>query len=385
MKEMSLVFNELRIASVSDIHLLHRNNKTPFIISNLDKYLTNDEMLSKVDLLLFAGDVFDGPVAFSSEDIGVINIWIAKMLHKCKRHNVCVRVLEGTPSHDMNQSKIFTNINEILFKKESDRVDLKYVKTLSIEYIERFGINVLYVPDEWNHDTHDTLLEVKDLLKKNSLSQVDFAVMHGQFEYQLADVVKAHVKHDSKQYLDMVKHLIFIGHIHKHSVCDRIYSHGSFDRLAHNEEEAKGYVYAVVNKDGNYNCQFIENKDSRIYKSVKCVSEDLEVNMKRIVKVAGKLPDDSFIRIVSDKINPIMSAQDELKKRWPLLNWSFSKDKEKDKQELTIKYAEANKYTPVIINRESIRNLLVPKLIEMNLPSTAMGRCISHIADMEKL
>jgi hypothetical protein len=191
MKEMSLVLNELRIASVSDIHLLHRNNKTPFIVSNLDKYLTNDEMLSKVDLLLFAGDVFDGPVAFSSEDIGVINIWIAKMLHKCKRHNVCVRVLEGTPSHDMNQSKIFTNINEILFKKESDRVDLKYVKTLSIEYIERFGINVLYVPDEWNHDTHDTLLEVKDLLKKNSLSQVDFAVMHGQFEYQLADVVKA--------------------------------------------------------------------------------------------------------------------------------------------------------------------------------------------------
>ncbi len=380
-----MVLNELRITSISDIHLLHRNNKTQYVVTNLDKYVSNDVVLSKTDILFIAGDLFDGPVAFSSEDIGIVNIWVAKLLHKCKRHNVCLRVLEGTPSHDMNQSKIFTNINEILFKDENDRVDLKYVKTLSIEYIDRFGINVLYVPDEWNHDTHDTLLEVKELLKKNNLQQVDFAVMHGQFEYQLADVVKAHVKHDSKEYLEMVKHLIFIGHIHKHSVHDRIYSHGSFDRLAHNEEEPKGYIYAVVQKDGHYQCQFIENKDARIYKTVKCNTDDLESNMKRIVKIAVKLPDESFIRIVADKTNPIMSAQDELKKRWPLLNWSFSKDKEKDKQELTIKYTQANSYAPIIINRESIRNLLIPKLIDLNLNTPVMSRCVSYIADMEKL
>lgn len=383
-QEMSLDSNCIRITSVSDIHLLHRNNKTEYIIKNLDTYLCSDEILGKTDILFIAGDLFDGPSAFSNDEIGLVNIWVAKLLHKCKRFNICLRVLEGTPSHDMNQSKVFVNIHQLLFK-DGPGVDLQYVKTLSIEHIERFGIHVLYVPDEWNHDTFDTLVEVKDLLKSNGLSKVDFAVMHGQFEYQLAEVVKAHVKHDSQEYLSIVKHLIFIGHIHKHSSMDRIYSHGSFDRLAHNEEEPKGFIYAVVNKDGSYDCQFVENKGARIYKSVKCMTEDIELNMKRIDKVAAKLPLDSFIRVVCSKDNSILSAQDELKKRWPNLFWSFSKEKEKDKTDLTAAYTQEKKYTPIIINKDSIRNLLVPRLIGMQVPANVMARCNAHITEMERL
>lgn len=378
-----MVSDELRILSVSDIHLLHRNNKTQFIINNLNKYLCNDEMLSKVDILFIAGDLFDGPVSFNNEDIGIVNIWIAKLLYKCKRYNICLRVLEGTPSHDMGQSKIFTTLNQILFKGTTG-VDLQYVKVLSVEYIERFGINVLYVPDEWNHDNHDTYIEVKEILKNKGIDKVDFAVMHGQFEYQLADVVKKHVKHDSALYLEMVKHLIFIGHVHKHSSMDRIYSHGSFDRLSHNEEEAKGFIYATVYKDGNYQCEFIENKTARIYKTVKCTSEDTEANMLKIDKVAAKLPDESFIRVMADKSNPIMNAEEVLKTRWPNLNWSFTKAKEKEDKSVTVAYHEEEKYTPIIINKESIRNLIIPRIQLLGMSETVMNRCLIHISEMEK-
>lgn len=380
-----LVSNQIRIVSVSDVHLFHRNNKTQYILKNLDTYLSNDDVLSKTDILFIVGDLFDGPVPFSSDDVGYVNVWIAKLLHKCKKYNICLRVLEGTPSHDMNQSKIFTNINQMLFKGEQSGVDLKYVKTLSIEYIERFGINVLYVPDEWNHDNNDTLMEVRGLLRSNNLSQVDFAIMHGQFEYQLPEAIKAHVKHDSAEYLSIVKRLIFIGHIHKYSNHERIYSQGSFDRLSHNEEEAKGFIYATVYKDGNYECQFVENKTARIYKTVKCSSDDTELNMKRIDRIASKLPDESFIRVVADTTNPIMSAQDALKLRWPNLSWSFTKDKEKDKRDIAANYSVEEKYTPIIINRESIRNLLLPRLNQMHLSNTVMSRCVQHIGDIERL
>lgn len=376
--------NRIRITSVSDVHLLHKNNKTEFIIKNLDTYLCTDEILSKTDILFIAGDLFDGPSVYSNEDIGLVQLWIARLLHKCKRFGICLRVLEGTPSHDMNQSKIFLNINSILFK-DTESVDLQYVRTLSIEHIERFGINVLYVPDEWNHDTFDTLAEVKGLLKSNGLSKVDFAVMHGQFEYQLAEVVHAHVKHDSSEYLALVEYLIFIGHIHKHSSMDRIYSHGSFDRLAHNEEEAKGFIHATVHKDGNYACEFIENKNSRIYKTINCVSDDLELNMKKITKIISKLPIDSFVRIVSAKDNPIFNAQDEIKKRWSDFNWTFAKEKDKGKLELTVQYKENTKYTPIIINRDSIRNLLIPKLRGMAIDNVVMDRCNAHILEMERI
>lgn len=378
-----LASDELRIISVSDIHLLHRNNKTKYIIDNLDKYLSNDEMLSKTDILFIAGDLFDGPVAFNNEDIGLVNIWIAKLLHKCRRYNVCVRVLEGTPSHDMGQSKVFTNINQIIFNGE-DKVDLQYVKSLSIEYMERFGIHVLYVPDEWNHDNFDTYVEVKELLKNKGIDKVDYAVMHGQFEYQLADVVKKHVKHDSSLYLEIVKSLIFIGHVHKYSNMDRIYSHGSFDRLAHNEEEAKGFIYAVVSKDGTYRCEFIENKGARVYKTIKCTSEDIEVNLLRISKVVAKVPDESFIRIMADKSNPIMNSEEVLKARWPNMNWSFTKAKEKEEKSAAASYQEEEKYTPIIINKESIRNLLIPRINPLIGSEDIMIRCLSHISEMER-
>lgn len=340
-------------------------------------------MLSKVDILFIAGDLFDGPVSFNNEDIGIVNIWVARLLHKCKRYNICLRVLEGTPSHDMGQSKIFTNLNQILFKGDTG-VDLQYVKTLSVEYIERFGINVLYVPDEWNHDNHDTYIEVKSILKNKGLDSVDFAVMHGQFEYQLADVVKKHVKHDSSLYLEIVKHLVFIGHVHKHSSMDRIYSHGSFDRLSHNEEEAKGFIYATVRKDGSYQCEFIENKTARVYKTVKCTSEDTEANMLKIDKVAAKLPSGSFIRIMADKGNPILSAEDVLKMRWSALNWSFTIAKEKEKKSATSSYHEEEKYTPIIINKESIRNLILPRITPLVTNEAVMSRCLTHISEMER-
>jgi hypothetical protein len=378
-----LVSDQIRIASISDIHLLHKNNKTPAILSNLDKYLCTDELLSKVDILFIAGDLFDGPVPFSNEYIGLINVWIAKLLHKCKRYNVCLRILEGTPSHDMGQSKIFCNINEILFK-EGETVDLQYVKTLSVEYIERFGINVLYVPDEWNHDTNDTYIEVKEILNTKGITKVDFAVMHGQFEYQLSDVVKSHVKHDSSLYLSLVNYLIFIGHIHKYSKKDRIYSHGSFDRLAHNEEESKGFIYATVFKDGSHTCQFIENKTARIYKTINCTSQDMELNLKRIEAVVKKLPDDSFVRIIADQDNSIMSAAETIKKRWININWSFAKAKETSKTDVASAYSQEEKYTPIIINKDSIRNLIYPRISKVSMPEDVMNRCLYYISEMEK-
>lgn len=383
---MSLDSKSIRITSVSDIHLLHRNNTTPFILKNLDTYLCTDAILSKTDVLIIAGDLFDGPSTFSNDDIGLINVWVAKLLRKCKRFDVCLWVLEGTPSHDMKQSKVFTNLNDILFE-QGKGVDLLYVKTISILNVEKFGINVLFIPDECNHDTFDTLVEVKNLMRSKGLSQVDFAVMHGQFEYQLSGAVKPHVKHDSAEYLNLVQYLIFIGHIHKFSSMDRIYSHGSFDRIAHGEEEAKGFIYAVVNQDGSYRCEFVENKGARIYKSIPCVSDDIEHNMRRIDKIVSKLPSESFVRVVSSKDNAILSAQDELKRRWSDINWSFSKDKEKekDKSDLTAAYTQQKKYTPIIINRDSIRNLLVPRLIGMQISPSVMARCTAHISEMEKL
>src|SRR5690606_24238089 len=102
--------------------------------------------------------------------------------------DVAVRVLEGTPSHDREQSKRFVVINESVGKIGADLV---YIDELSIRYEERFDMNLLFVPDELNHDPNITLAQVQELMAERNLEKVDFAFMHGQFEYQLPSHVKA--------------------------------------------------------------------------------------------------------------------------------------------------------------------------------------------------
>ena len=383
MKTTYLDFNELKIASISDIHLFHKKTTTQYIINNLNKYLVNDEFLCDINILFIAGDLFDDGIMFNNEDTSLVTLWVSKLLHICKRNNVTLRILEGTPSHDRNQSKIFLSINELLFGK--DGVDLKYIKTLSIEYIDKYNINVLYVPDEWNHDNADTLIEVKQLLYVNKLEQVDFAIMHGQFEYQMPEIVNHNVKHDSSEYLKIVKHLIFIGHIHQHSSFDRIYSHGSFDRLRHGEEEPKGFIKATILKDCNYKVEFIENKNAKTYKTVVCKNEDIDVTLNKLDKIVKKLNPGSFIKILTNTNNPIFTSLSICKERWPDIEWSMD-TKDKDTENNKISFKDSNKiYVPIIINRESIRTLLLNKIKNNNLNEEAMEKCISHIADIERI
>lgn len=378
-----MAFKELRIASLSDVHLLHKKTPTKHILKNLYKYINNDELLSTIDLLIIAGDLFDSSTTFNDENILEITIFFAILFRRCKRLGVTVLELEGTKSHDMRQGKYLTAINKGVLP--DDPLDFHYVDKLDIIYIEKLGINVLCVPDEWRHDTAQTLIEVYELLAKKNLAQVDFAIMHGQFEYQMGAVVKDHVKHDSRAYLKLVKHLIFIGHIHQYSKMDRIYAHGSFDRLAHGEEDPKGFVKATVYEDGTHTAQFIENADAKVYKTIQCKSDDLEANMSRIIKIVSRLPDESAVRVMTTATNPLLQAQKELKDRFPSIHWDFDKIKEKTGAQSHNSPIVRTKYQPLIINPDSISQLVISR-VQAKLPTALVNsRCLDFLAEVKNL
>ena len=85
--------SKLNILSLSDIHLGHKRTHTEYIVNNLNKYISNDETLSNIDLLFLVGDVFDTQLNLSSPDVSIIDYWVAKLLRLCNKHKVCVRVL----------------------------------------------------------------------------------------------------------------------------------------------------------------------------------------------------------------------------------------------------------------------------------------------------
>lgn len=346
---------KIHLASISDIHLGHRSNSASEIIKNLRCAVGDNAETSQIDLLLLAGDVFDNLLNLSKDEVVEIDLWIFSLMQVCAKYDIVLRVLEGTPFHDRTQSKRFVVINEIM----GNKVDFKYVSTISIEYMERFGINMLYVPDEASESPEKTLKLVKELMKSKGLDQVDFACMHGAFDYQLPIISKDH-KHNSAEYLKLVKYLITIGHVHTYTQLERIIAQGSFDRLEHGQEEAKGFIKAVVQQNGDWEVKFVENHGAKKFVTFKSETDSLEDTLAEIDQLAKSLPEKSHIRLDLVKGHPLLVGMDTLILRYPMISWA--KKVQADEEEEVVIADNDEEYVPITITRENIVSMLVTRI-----------------------
>lgn len=258
---------KLNIASISDIHLNHPNTPTEMIVRNLMLYAFPDtELTRNLDIIFIGGDVTDRLMDFGSESSIIYRQWVAHLLWFCKRNDILLRIIKGTPLHDWDQSYIFIeeNINH------SIGCDVKYFDDIAIEHIDKFDIDVLYIPDEIRPSTDITWDCVCRLMEERGLTKVQYAVMHGAFGYQLPEIAALPGKvHDKDKYESIVEHYIFVGHIHQHRPNGKVIPNGSFDRLAQGEEDVKGHVRLINGK-----IEFIPNLGAMRYFKVDAVGKD---------------------------------------------------------------------------------------------------------------
>ena len=269
---------------LSDIHLGHTGNKTEEIITNLAIFFTNYyKEIKDIDILFISGDIFDRLLSTRSLEYKMIVSWLSNILLWCKDRNIKLRILYGTPGHDNDQVAGFTEIAS----KLAPECDFKYIPNLWIEKMDDLGISILYIPDEVHPDSEDTWKDVQAKLEEEQLAQVDITIMHGCFLYQLP-VKDLKFAHKESNYLDITKYYINIGHVHTSSCYERILAPGSFDRLAHNEEENKGGLLCKIYKDGNMNFKFLVNKLSKIFKSLDYTGKEESYILKDLDKELKK-------------------------------------------------------------------------------------------------
>lgn len=351
--------SEIKIASFSDVHLGHRVMKTEHVIANLRKTFPDTDETGELDLILIPGDFFDRNLNLSDEVNYIIRPFLRDFLFMCKKRNIKVRVLKGTPSHDWEQSKLFTHINE-LFNID---VDVKYFNQLDIEYIDDFGIDVLYIPDEWRHTTKQTQNEVIALLADKHLEQVDFVVMHGSFKHQLPKVTHDKLQfHDADFYLSITRYFIFVGHIHFQSQFERILSSGSFDRSAHGEEKPKGHYRLIVRKTNQHDIYFVENRTALKFVTLNTTDLGSEEIYEKAIALAEKLPNGSHIRLLSRKENSANKPTcEQLSKLYPQHNWT-DKVKTAKTQNVLAMVDERKNFTKVTISATNIEQLLISRI-----------------------
>lgn len=368
----------LRVAVVSDIHLGNRRNTAAEITKNLYAAFPDTAETAQLDLICIAGDTYDELLSLPHDDVVEIDLWVVYMLRLCAKHDIVLRVLRGTPSHDWEQPRRFVDIEGYL----KTGLDLKYVRTLSIEYIEKLGITVLYVPDEWNTDNDKTFEEVERLLRAKGLDKVDYAFMHGQFTYQIPAAMKAPV-HNEEKYLSIVRHLIWIGHVHTPSSFERIIAQGSFDRISHNEEHSKGHSRATIWPNGDRDVVFVENEGAKRFVTIHCDNLTLEDTIEKVDRQAKHLPEGSYVRVQANQDNPIFTNMEMLIRRYPNFSWSKKVLAEDQPDEDENAYGEVEAlYVPITLTKDNIGDLLMAKLSLWGLPVPALDAAVDILQEV---
>ncbi len=355
---MTTTSRKLRIGETGDVHLGHHNTLTSHVLKALYKAFPDNAETGDLDMIIIAGDLYDRLVMHSEVVlIDQIRRWFFWFLSMCKRRDIVVRILEGTPSHDWKQSANVISENEIA----AIGADVKWVDTLSIEYIERFGINILYVPDEWRVETDDVWKDVVQALTEKGLEKVDFTILHGAFNYQLPSHVPVPT-HIPERYMGITRYFVFGGHIHKRSQYGNILAAGSLERLSHGEEEDKGHYRVVVDREhGNHEIKFVVNEDAMLYKTIDLKGCELEDCMNRIQAMADTMPIGTFIRVLGNKGDPIQLGFKEVEKHFNLHSLSGKwTDGEKITREAVNRIVTP--FTPVAITPTSVVPMVLERL-----------------------
>tara|TARA_B100001057_G_scaffold463613_1_gene517875 strand:+ start:94354 stop:95499 length:1146 start_codon:yes stop_codon:yes gene_type:complete len=359
---------ELNVAFISDIHVGHPRVPTVSVVDGLHKAFPDNKETSELDVIFIAGDFFDRNLYLSYDGIGEIQIFIRHLIRLCEKYNIVLRLLEGTPSHDWKQGCMFTQIHELLESK----CDFRWIENLCIEYIESLDINVLYVPDEWEHDPNDTWSQVQGLLHDRGLEKVDFSVMHGLFEFQLPEHLNfSH--HLSDRYLGITEHYVDIGHHHtQRSYKSKKYNssvlvNGSFDRLCHGEEGAKGHYRVCIHADKPDDITFIENELATKFITISCLDMTLSDTMDVLKERVEKLPAHSHVRIIARAGSEVAAAKRDLELMWDHVKWTINREAAEDmvndsKMELV------TKYQTVDITKDSVKRLLEARLDHIDMP-----------------
>lgn len=372
-QESALRGARVNIAVISDIHLGHPKTPTEHIIRNLETYaFPRGEDTKKLDIIFIAGDIFDMMLDFFSPESVAIRRWVAKLVALATEYDIAIRILKGTPLHDWDQPYIFVEERE----NHYNQCDLKYIDNIHIEYMERFGIHVLYVPDESRPTPEQTWEVVEQLMSEQGISQVDYAIMHGAFPHQLPniDAIKDRF-HDPEKYLKIVRYYIAIGHIHKHSQYDRIIAQGSFDRVAHGEEGDKGHI-----RINHGQVEFRINKGAMRYLTLDVTGMSADLIIEKVGQVLGNDVTPGHIRLRCFREDVGSNIHRRLSDIFPYIQFTTDLSSSTPKKKITSEEATRQLKQLPVLTRDNITDELL-STIKQQAPDR-YDRCVSLVENL---
>lgn len=265
----------MQIVSCSDLHLGHPRVPVERTIASLHAYMFPH--LESSQILLIGGDIFHQLLKIDSISAQKAIAFIHDLLQYCKRKDIAIRVLRGTYTHDRGQVELFNTLNEKI------QADLICYDRVDFEYLKKYDLKLLYIPDNLPYKTTiDCIDEIQTQLTTLGWSSVDLVVGHGYFTHVLPPGIprEPHCTFHIDHFKKIVSGLVLMGHVHTHSKYKNILYNGSFDRLNHGEEEAKGFL--LIEKEDKWKTTFVQNPDATPFITIHPNGNSIEELIKSI-------------------------------------------------------------------------------------------------------
>lgn len=255
-----------------------------------------------IDVLILAGDLWHTLIDLNARAAPEAIELVGSIINIVKKHNIILRVLKGTFSHDRNQSRIFSSYNDILDQYGNSLID--YIDTVKVEKIAGLDISILYAPDDLMYK--DVIEVFENRVKEAGITSVDIFINHGYWEHLLPKGIP-HTPANTLVIKTMKRYVhgfAINGHVHSANVNGFVINNGSIDRLNHGEEEDKGFFITKYNTmTHETRQQFIVNHNATTFKTYDYRSLDLDSAIRKLptdLSKHGLRNEREFLRFLVD-------------------------------------------------------------------------------------
>ena len=335
------------IGHTGDWHLGHNRVPSSDTIHDIKEYLF--PAIPEMDILIIAGDIFDTSVSMNSDDAPEVLALFVDLFNTCYKHNVILRIMQGTFTHDRNQLRILYRLHA----KLGIPLNFRLKTNIEIEYIKDIDSRILFLPDNLPYKYKaDVLRQVNKLMVGEGISEVDYVVTHGEFTHATCGYQNPNA-YEITDFNTICKYWVLSSHIHKPSKKGKVIYSGSFNRLAHNEEESKGF-WVIRDKP-----KFIKNKDATRFITKVYSSDDLEALLTHhdeLIKQRFDPKRIGYLRLIIEDVHLRQAVRGFHDKHYPNIKLTF-KHAKKTSEESKFLECKLKSTSTEILEVPSVKNI----------------------------
>lgn len=276
---------------IADLHFASIDPKVEYDILT-DQFTNKISPLPRIDIISVNGDIFDHKLMSNSDSVFYAMKFIDDLVQIARSHNATLVLIDGTPSHDAGQLKLFYHY------LEDDTVDVRIVTSIQFQWIK--GAKILCVPEMHGYPEAD---------------------YRKYLYYDWCDQVFGHMTIDGSVYGNNVgtgrlfsiedflrcRGPILSGHVHVPGIFyhDFYYS-GSPIRYKFGEEQAKGFLVCIMDLDTRQYYVDFEEITSFKYTTIDLV--DIMEDPKAIIDYITKIQNDQKIDHIKIKFKYVVDG-----------------------------------------------------------------------------